>query len=545
MVPDENWLASQIPELGGFSGIRSALSTPPIWSDKERSYPPLYRRRLAVRRLSSYFFPGNRHLKLYENLVGQILDGYIGRAQSPIEHEKRVREFADLNARGELLSDDPAGNFGISKPIGIENHSRSSMLLGFPGMGKSLTVEEILRRIPETVRHNDGINFVQVCRIKLDCPHKGSVKALCADFFAELDRILHGGKPTYSKMYAPPRATEEQMMKSMAVVANLHALGILVIDEVQHLSGADGNLLKFLITLINRIGVPVMLVGTVDALGVMADTGRMVRRGIGASSAIWERYSANDNDWIKFIEDIWKYQWTAIETPLTDVLKERIYYHSQGIIDIAVKLFCLSQLRAIRLGERGRAETISVKIIDAVSSEEMALAMPMMNALRSGNAKEIAKFNDLVSITNRAVELVNSNDEGTSIHDQGPAVQKGTVQTTHDENDAEAFSAVFRDLGIAPDVGAEAIAELRTENAEAGFLELAMALKSEAQKWNVAKVEKRSTKSHAGADEISLPLDDVRRLVADGQAVGRIPYLSLCKAGLAGLAAYCVDIKTK
>ena len=47
---------------------------------------------------------------------------------------------------------------------------------------------------------------------------------------------------------------------------------------------------------------------------------------------------------------LWDYQWTKKEVPLTPEISDIMYEESQGIIDIAVKLYAMAQIRAIYSG---------------------------------------------------------------------------------------------------------------------------------------------------------------------------------------------------
>jgi hypothetical protein len=75
---------------------------------------------------------------------------------------------------------------------------------------------------------------------------------------------------------------------------------------------------------------------------------------------------------------------------LTDGLKSAIYDESQGIIDIAVKLFAMAQVKAIATGK----EEITERIIGEVAAEKLRLVKPMIDALRSGD-KKILQFDDI------------------------------------------------------------------------------------------------------------------------------------------------------
>ena len=99
---------------------------------------------------------------------------------------------------------------------------------------------------------------------------------------------------------------------------------------------------------------------------------RQARRGSGMGDMVWEQMKFDD-DWDMLIEEMWKYQWTKKESKLTnEYLKRTLYDESQGIIDIAVKLFSLAQSRAIETGN----EMVTPEAIRKVGSEDLRLVQP-------------------------------------------------------------------------------------------------------------------------------------------------------------------------
>ncbi|MBF4223146.1 ATP-binding protein, partial [Vibrio anguillarum] len=95
--------------------------------------------------------------------------------------------------------------------------------------------------------------------LKLECPHDGSVKSLCINFFRAVDEALN---TDYQETYVKPRSSAESLLGDIARVAALHSIGILVIDEIQHLdhfkSGGSDRILNFLHNLVNNLGIPIL-----------------------------------------------------------------------------------------------------------------------------------------------------------------------------------------------------------------------------------------------------------------------------------------------
>jgi hypothetical protein len=111
-------------------------------------------------------------------------------------------------------------------------------------------------------------------------------------------------------------------MKRMEQIARLHCVGVLVIDEIQHLSlaksGGSEKMLNFLVTLVNKIGIPVVLIGTTRAMSVLQSEFRQARRSSGhQGDLLWDRMK-NDTSWDIFISTMWKNQWTRHVVPLSD-----------------------------------------------------------------------------------------------------------------------------------------------------------------------------------------------------------------------------------
>ena len=150
-------------------------------------------------------------------------------------------------------------------------------------------------------------------------------------------------------------------------------------------------MLNFFTTLINKLGIPVVLIGTTKALSILQGEFRQARRGSGQQGdVIWERIDKNSK-WDLLIRGMWKFQWTKKVAEITDEMSIALYEESQGIVDIAVKLYAMAQIHAIAT----RKEIITPEIIRKVAEKNLKLVRPMLLALKSGNLKEINKYADI------------------------------------------------------------------------------------------------------------------------------------------------------
>ncbi|MGJ7036716.1 MULTISPECIES: AAA family ATPase [Anoxybacillaceae] len=382
---ENNPLIEALPPILTEEEVIEQISVFPPFNEKERSLNANYRFH-CVQRLFQYFQPFEKHLDLEQRISRAIRQGYLHR--NPMQKEEVMRIHESYQAIKE-------GKFLKSYQTETKRTAAGFTLIGLSGIGKSTAIERVLSFYPQIIKHHEyqgkPFIFTQISWMKLDCPFDGSLKGLCISFFAELDRLLGSN---YLNKFGSQKNTTDLMLQRMAHLASLHGIGLLIIDEIQHLSlsksGGSDKMLNFFVTLVNTIGIPVLLVGTNKAVSVLQSEFRQARRGSGQGDMVWSQMP-KDESWELFVEGMWEYQWTTNYTPLTSEFSDLIYEESQGILDIAVKLFMLSQVRAIATGE----EKLSKQIIKQVANDSLRLVRPMLKALRSGIPSEIAKYEDI------------------------------------------------------------------------------------------------------------------------------------------------------
>lgn len=382
---DSNPLIEALPPIFTEDQVIEQLSVFPSFDEKERVLNSNYRFH-CVQRLFQYFQPFETHLDLEQRISRAIRQGYLHR--NPMQKEEVMRVHESYQAI-------KAGKFLNNYQTEAKRTAAGFTIIGLSGIGKSTAIERVLSFYPQLIKHREykgqPFIFTQISWLKLDCPFDGSLKGLCMSFFSELDRLLGSN---YLNKFGSQRNTTDLMLQRMAHLASLHGVGLLIIDEIQHLSlsksGGSDKMLNFFVTLVNTIGIPVLMVGTNKAISILQSEFRQARRGSGQGDMVWSQMP-KDASWELFVEGMWEYQWTANYTPLTRDLSDLIYEESQGILDIAVKLFMLSQVNAISTG----TEKISKQTVKQVANDSLRLVKPMLAALKSGIPSEIAKYEDI------------------------------------------------------------------------------------------------------------------------------------------------------
>lgn len=404
--PDlSGWLAPtqyQEPENPLYKGNPLIEALPQPWSVEEvinllKAYPefePTHRafseevRLDMIENVAQVFKPLNEHIILQRRFSRAIRGGYVGRdlfdiptvekTEARLKAEQAQQKQPQQKKRGRALA-------------------RGFYLIGMSGMGKTTSTEAILNLYPQIIWHSQyqgrTMMRVQIPWLKLECPHDGSTRSLCFTFFAALDQLL--GTNYYAAYAKNGQATVAKMQIYMAFLCELLNIGLLVIDEIQHLnqakSGGDKAMLNFFVSLSNAIRIPVVLIGTYHAFDIFTGEFRQMRRGIRQGNFIWKRMKPDDPSWIALLTGIWPYQYVRQPVELSDELNGALYYVTQGITDLLLTVFILAQERAIISG----IETITPDIIYSVAADSMEIAYQPLEDIRQ-NAASLQAYDDVL-----------------------------------------------------------------------------------------------------------------------------------------------------
>lgn len=381
----DNPLVAALPPLNDPLSAANLFSKIPYFSEEEINLPSHIRIHAISRLTTNFFVPFSNHILLEQKLSALIRQAYLGRNPKEASFKKHLNNCFEKMVKQDLdayIYDN------------VKSTALSMSLVGISGSGKSKTLDIILESYNKIIFHPD-YNLLQVPWLKVNCPHDGTLTELCFSIFMALDNRLN---TSYYRNFSRGRLGIGKLLTEVANLCLIHAVGLLVIDEFQHMnvakSGGEKKMINFLVTLINTIGVSVVLVGTPKALPIFASEFRQARRAAGHGNMVWDRIK-NDESWDDFVNAMWKYQWLRNAKTLTEDLREKLYELSQGIADIAIKLFCLAQARILLLSNDGESESITSHLLEDIFDEELSVVKPMINALRRGDDRVLSEYSDI------------------------------------------------------------------------------------------------------------------------------------------------------
>lgn len=378
----QNPFISCLPPLYSNEQLVELLRIKPHFDPQERQLDGRVRMHAMCRLLHSFFKPLNHHLELEQKISLMIRTGYIGRSPETGDFNAHLQNGYQRIMKGDL---------NAQAFPDVHSTATSLSLFGCSGCGKSRAIERMLSMYPQAINH-PKYNIVQLTYLKIDCPSDGDLNALCLSFFRAVDHVLG---TRYSASHGRKKLGEVGLLANMCQIANLHSLGLLIIDEIQNLSeaksGGAEKMHNFFVMLANTIGVPIIQIGTHKARKFFERTFRAARRATGFGSLLWDRLP-RDKQWKGLLKTLWKYQWLRDPQPLDDQLETTMYDLTQGVMDIVVKLFVLSQARAIAT----ETEKLTPALIRKVYEDELKPVHPMLAALRTGRADVIQRYDDLL-----------------------------------------------------------------------------------------------------------------------------------------------------
>ncbi|MED3822551.1 ATP-binding protein [Priestia flexa] len=348
----------------------------------------------VLKRIKNFIQPLPIHFEVERRLSTLIRRGYLGR--NPLDKSFLER----LRVLHQLREDEEEAHKYIDDRLNyIRSTADSLSIIGISGIGKTTAIERLLLMYPQVIKHDiykgEPFNRTQIVWLKIDCPYDGSLSTLCKSFFKAIDDLLG---TRYLEKFGYLNRVTSTMLLHMTSLASMYGIGVLVIDEIQHLLNSKNDqeeMLNFFVTLSNTVGIPTVLIGTSKAQQLFKGNFRQARRAASDGSIIWDRMAENSEEWEFFLETLWELQCLRVHSELTEEVKNIFYGECQGITSVAVNLFILAQERAL-FDETNEDEKITPRVLKKTAKEDMKIIQPMLNAIRKNDLRAMYKYEDIM-----------------------------------------------------------------------------------------------------------------------------------------------------
>ena len=348
----------------------------------------------VLKRVKNFIQPLPIHFEVERRLSTLIRRGYL--ARNPLDKTF----FERLKVLHELREDEEQAHKYIDDRLNyIRSTADSLSIIGISGIGKTTAIERLLLMYPQVIKHDiykdQPFNRTQIVWLKIDCPYDGNLSTLCKSFFKAIDDLLG---TRYLEKFGYLNRVTSTMLLHMTSLASMYGIGVLVIDEIQHLLHAKNDqeeMLNFFVTLSNTVGIPTVLIGTSKAQQLFKGNFRQARRAASDGAIIWDRMDEKSEEWEFFLETLWKLQCLKTRSELTEEVKKTFYDECQGITSVAVNLFILAQERVL-YDEQNEDEKLTSKVIKKTAKEDMKIIQPMLKAIRNNDFAAMYKYEDIM-----------------------------------------------------------------------------------------------------------------------------------------------------
>ncbi|PWI22290.1 transcriptional antiterminator [Kurthia zopfii] len=348
----------------------------------------------VLKRIKNFIQPLPIHFEVERRLSTLIRRGYLARNPLDKTFLERIRVLHQLRE-----DEEDAHRYIDERLNYIRSTADSLSIIGISGIGKTTAIERLLLMYPQVIKHEqyegEPFNRTQIVWLKIDCPYDGSLSTLCKSFFKAIDDLLG---TRYLEKFGYLNRVTSTMLLHMTSLASMYGVGVLVIDEIQHLLHAKNDqeeMLNFFVTLSNTVGVPTVLIGTSKAQQLFKGNFRQARRAASDGSIIWDRMDENSEEWDFFLETLWELQCLKTYSELTDDVKKTFYDECQGITSVAVNLFILAQERAL-YDEANEDEKLTPRVLKKTAKNDMKIIQPMLNAIRKNDLRAMYKYEDIM-----------------------------------------------------------------------------------------------------------------------------------------------------
>lgn len=333
----EDWLA--------IDGIEARLARWPLSGLDLKTLSIQDRHDFLDRMQDQMWEPTTTSVEIAVRLYRLIRRGYLPRnpCKPSVRHQTMtIARFANEN---------------IANIPWLMTYAKGMRISGITGVGKSYDILRALEQLPQKIEHdrNDAAGWthtLQAVWLYVAMSHDGSLGGLLLQILCALDAAIG---TEYSKDNRLTGLSNEKLAVHIGIIFRNHALGVLVIDEIQSRNfagGARGSLAAtFFLRLLN-FGIPIVLIGNPFGMDSLDSFSQDMRRiGSGGSFRL-HPLNKDDFDWNECLAPaLWRYDVMPEPSLVEDNGGLILFHYSGGFRDYACRIRVASQRLALDMGD--------------------------------------------------------------------------------------------------------------------------------------------------------------------------------------------------
>jgi len=333
------------------------------------------------------FVPSLTAIDITSRLYRMIRKGYLSR--DPTHVQTRATSMVISRLAGAELRNVPW----------LPNFAHGMRIVGITGLGKTYEARRAIEQLPHRIEHGrcesaDWTHFYQAPFLYVGMSHDGSLGGLLLQILVALDAAIY---TDYSSQRRITSLSHEKLAVQVGIILANHAVGVLIIDEIQLSNfndGARGTLARtFFLRLLN-FGIPILLIGNPLGMQVLNSFSQDVRR-LGSSGTVeMHPIEVNHSNYVKVLAPaFWSYNVLPAPPDIQDPCGEILFRYCGGIRDYACRVLIAAQRIALDLDET----SISQEHLDLAfngpdfSDEDRAIIL----AFNTKNAELLSPFEDI------------------------------------------------------------------------------------------------------------------------------------------------------
>lgn len=319
---------------------------------------PLLQKLIEIQQLESFRLPLPYYADLWNEIYMTITASYAKRTQL---YSGTHRTSVILHGESTVNDGDLVAN-SKSTPAGFN-------MIGESGCGKSSALELALKYYPKVIRHVDenGISTIQIPYLFVTCPPDSNFSVLYRQIGKELDRYLGNSEPLIEKeIMGKSRSSLGEIRARVAKMIERYAVGLLIVDEVQHLNFSNQTERSFngLKVLANETMVGIGVVGTSDVLQKIYADEQTARR-VGKSISC-DNYRQSKDYFNLIMKLLLQYKWFEGTDKFTPEITELIREESHGIIAYIVLIYEMVCMDYVTKKENGEPVSVNLDYVKGI-----------------------------------------------------------------------------------------------------------------------------------------------------------------------------------